>query len=437
MRRYFAIFLVISLMLSLLAGCSDAAVSSKEPTKNNHGDDTTTGDLNCEHTFAEDGWTISKESNCKEAGYQERKCQKCAYTERQELPLGDHSYLSGVCSVCGETAKSSEGLQFTSEYSKSTFSWTAYYVGMGECTDTVVIVPATVWDSGTETNIPVTGIGTFASFGSNVTDITFLSPITDMPEYFFCDASSLQRVVFAEGQTEIRKGTFSGNASIREVKLPTTLETIGAHAFSGTSLESVVIPGGVRVVEEKTFSDCKALKEVVLSDGVMSIMERSFENCTALERISIPASVNRIDAWAFYGCASLTELDLRCDVTALPALVCSGAKSLKTVTMGDKITSIGQGAFQNCFALETVTLSASLKTICKGAFSGCMALEYLELPASLTKIQEGAFDYASKLTELVYAGTVEQWKQIELENGWKGNCPATVVRCADGEVPLV
>lgn len=123
-------------------------------------------------------------------------------------------------------------------------------------------------------------------------------------------------------------------------------------------------------------------------------------------------------------------------IGAFPALMCSGAKSLKTVTMGDKITSIGQGAFQNCFALETVTLSSSLKTICEKAFSGCMALERLELPASLTKIQTGAFDYASKLTELVYAGTMEQWQQIELESGWKGDCPAAVVRCTDGEVPL-
>lgn len=438
MRRHFAFFVALSLILIFLVGCTETDDSAKESNNNHHNNEAATmGALNCEHTFSEDDWTISKESNCKAAGYKERKCQKCAYKEQQTLPKGEHSYLNGACSVCGLTVQSSKGLQFTSEYDKNKYSWSAYYVGMGECSDTVIIVPAKVWDNGVEMEIPVSGISNFASYSNNVTDITFLSPIMDMPEFFFSKQSSLQRVAFAEGQTTIWKGTFSGNTGICQVKLPTTLQTIGANAFSGTSLESIVVPGGVKVVEEKTFSNCKSLKDVVLSDGVLSISERAFENCTALERISVPASVNRIAGWAFYGCTGLTELDLRCDITAIPSLMCSGAKSLKTVTMGNKITIIGQGAFQNCVGLENVSLSDTLKTISKSAFSGCSALERLELPACLTKIQSGAFNYATKLSELVYAGTMEQWKQIELENGWKGDCPASVVRCVDGELPLI
>jgi|GEM_PF-3190813 len=433
MKRYFALLLALGMLLSLFAGCGKAEDSGRESPKD---DEVEVEKQDCEHSFAEDGWTVKKESTCEKAGYEERECSLCGEKEKRELPLGEHSYENGACTVCGEKSKGSEGLQFTSDYSKSTYTWNAYYLGMGECTDTVVTVPAEVYDNGVEQTIPVTGIATFASFGSDVTDITFLSAISDMPEYFFCDYPSLQRVAFAEGQTRIPEGTFAGNAGIREVKLPTTIESIGRHAFSGTSLESVVIPGGVRVVDEKTFYDCKALKELTLSEGVTQIRERAFESCTALERISIPATVERFEGWAFYGCESLRELDLRCAATGIPSLMCAGAKSLTSVIMGDQMTAIGQAAFQNCAALESITLSASLKTICKSAFSGCSALTRLELPESLTKIETGAFDYADALTELVYAGTVEQWEQIELESGWLGDSPATVVRCADGEVEL-
>ena len=433
MKRYFALILALGMLLSLLAGCGKAEDSGRESPKD---DEVKVEKQDCEHSYAEDGWTIGKESTCEKQGYEVRECSLCGDKEKRELPLGEHSYENGACTVCGEKSKGSEGLQFTSDYSKSTYTWTAYFLGMGECTDTVVTVPATAWDNGTESEIPVDGIATFATLGENVTELIFTSAIKHMPSYFFCDYSNLTRVQFAEGQTEIPDGSFSGNAGIREVNLPSTLESIGKHAFSGTSLESVVIPGGVRVVDEKTFYDCKALKEVTLSEGVTQIRERAFESCAALERISIPATVERIDGWAFYGCKSLTELDLRCEVTVIPSLMCSGAENLKTVTMGDKITRINQAAFQNCAARESITLSASLQTICKSAFSGCSALTRLELPESLTKIETGAFDYADELTELVYAGTVEQWEQIELESGWLGDSPATVVRCADGEVEL-
>lgn len=418
MKKTMVFLLILSILLSLMAGCSepDKDLSddpTKKPAGNNNQTQSTTvtnpGNQNCEHSFADDGWQIVQESTCKEQGYQERACQKCSYTERQELPLGDHAYTAGVCGVCGDTIPASQGLQFVTEYKH--YEWIAYFVGMGECTDTVVVVPAIV-DQGGE-KYPVSGIGMNAKFAENVTEITFLSPISDMPSFLFSNHAALTKITFAEGHSAIPQGTFSGCSALKEVILPSSLTGLGKNAFSGSALETITIPGGVQRLPEKLFDGCKALKTVILSEGLLRIDERAFQDCTALQSVTLPSTLNAIGGYAFYGCTALTEIVFSDALTSLSSFVCARAQSLKKVTLGDKVEIIGMCAFQNCFELEEITLPASVTSIARNAFSGCM-----------------------KLGTIVFEGTMEQWNQITKGADWNDYCPATVVKCSDGDVAI-
>ena len=422
MKKIIALLMIVCITMGLTAcGKAEPTEATKKPSSSKPTATTpsqivapttvaTTGNPECQHTFAEDAWQVVQVSTCKDAGYQARTCQNCAYTEQQELPLGDHSYSGGKCTVCGDTISASQGLVFVSEYSSN--QWVYYFMNMGTCTDTEVIVPAT--HKTEEGEYPVVGIGTFASFNENVTQITFLSPIYNMPTYFFGKYAALEKVVFAEGQQEIYEGSFSDSTSVKEVIIPSTVTEIGKHAFSkATALESIVLPAGVQLVNEKAFNGCSSLKKVTLSEGLLRIGERAFQDCTALEAIYMPNTVVNVDGYAFYGCSNLTTIVFSQNVTAIPSFACGGAKNLTNVTLGDKVTRINTCAFTNCFVLEEINLPATVTFIGKSAFSGCM-----------------------KLSTINFAGTMEQWKAIDLGADWNKYCTATVVHCADGDVPL-
>ena len=49
-----------------------------------------------------DGWTISKEATCTEAGQKVRLCSRCNYMESKEIEATGHDYVDGTCTKCGQ-----------------------------------------------------------------------------------------------------------------------------------------------------------------------------------------------------------------------------------------------------------------------------------------------------------------------------------------------
>ena len=70
-----------------------------------------------------------------------------------------------------------------------------------------------------------------------------------------------------------------------------------------------MLPGSVRIIHEKAFSDCENLKEMILPEGVEQIGIAAFEN-TGLEKLSLPDSLTFIADLAFAGCEYITWLRL-------------------------------------------------------------------------------------------------------------------------------
>lgn len=104
-----------------------------------------------------------------------------------------------------------------------------------------------------------------------------------------------ESVVVPEGVIEIGRNCFSGNTTMKEISLPSTLKTIGNSAFSSTgSLVSVTIPGSVTKMGNMVFLGSAVLEEVVIEDGVVTIGTSAFQNCKALKRVVLPASVTEI-----------------------------------------------------------------------------------------------------------------------------------------------
>lgn len=93
-------------------------------------------------------------------------------------------------------------------------------------------------------------------------------------------------------------------------------------------------------------------------------------------------------------------------------------------------------AFECCLKLTSITIPEGVTFIDDWEFDCCSNLTSITIPASVTSIGYFAFCECSKLNMITYAGTVEQWNAIQLENNWNETVPATEVVCSNGKVAL-
>jgi len=126
----------------------------------------------------------------------------------------------------------------------------------------------------------------------------------------------------------------------RDVIIPPKLgvNRIGAKAFAGAPINSVVIPMGVASIDEQAFRGCSFLKTVRLPNTLASLGRRAFFNCFLLENINIPISLLVIEDGAFFNCSSLKE-----------------------VTIPDTLRSLGSRAFSGCLGMEKISISRRTK----------------------------------------------------------------------------
>lgn len=124
--------------------------------------------------------------------------------------------------------------------------------------------------------------------------------------------------------------------------------SIAASAFSGKELlGEVIIPEGVKTIENAAFSNCKDLKVVVIPDSVTYIGESAFQGCESLEYVII----------------------------------------------GNGVKVIGDIAFKDCTSLKVVSMGSAVETVGAGAFFGCPELKFVRVPEAVGNIESLAFGF--------------------------------------------
>ena len=276
--------------------------------------------------------------------------------------------------------------------------------------------------------------------------------------------STVEEIVLRDGVTDIGTKAFYMNYSnLRKVRLPSTLKTIGANAFTAcqelrrigpnpdqedglvlpgeisvissrafmqTGLRTAQIPGTVTLVDSEAFLNCYALTEVNFGEGVKTIGTNAFAN-TSIGEISLPASLTQLSFVSnadgkgylkhpFFG-TDLKKITLggANGITSIPQYMFineMGDSSLEEVVLRDGLKYIGENGFSGCKKLKKVTLPTTLLTVGNSAFVGCSALKKvgldpdhqvygLEIPEGVTTLYNRAFASCGINTARI-AGTV-------------------------------
>lgn len=122
--------------------------------------------------------------------------------------------------------------------------------------------------------------------------------------------------------------------------LPESIDSVGQNCFGNCkNLETVHLPGTLRILSYCMFDGCANLKNVFINRGKLQVISNfAFIDCTSLNSFAIPSTVTVIGMNIFRGCSGLSE-----------------------IALGNQLVRIGNGAFWDCNLLETVTMNKKTK----------------------------------------------------------------------------
>ncbi len=215
------------------------------------------------------------------------------------------------------------------------------------------------------------------------------------------------------GVTHIRDGVFSGDdiaayTGLKEVRLPATLEYIGAYAFCRSGLTSVTIPAGVTGIGDYAFADTAVTEIIMLSSGKTTVGAHAFDAPT-LRRVAAEGIMVNVSADTF-GSAfdGYTKKDGCYYVgnSNNPYLILVKADNQRSYTLPGGVKQIANYAFDGCDKLASIDIPDAVEHIGAFAFNQCTSLYRVKLGSGVKTIEGCAFDGCRKLYEVVNASSL-------------------------------
>ena len=289
------------------------------------------------------------------------------------------------------SSKPSEGLVFiTNDYNKGV----CWLGGMGTCTDTNVVIPATSPEGDSLVSILQN-----AFYKTDITTVVIPDSVTVIDSWAFSDCTKLIGVKFGNGLEEINGWAFQDCTSLKYITLPESLLEIHNNAFSGcTSITSFNITKNLKYISSSALPP--SLTSITIDPENTHF--RMENDCL----IEIATYYNTV-------------------LYALPNGV---------IPTDENVKAIGSYAFSKHNDLVSVVIPSNIHTIESSAFDGCENLTAVTIPTSVKHIGGWVFSKCSKLTSINYQGTMEQWLEIEFMGDWDKNMPSYTVHCTDGDI---
>ncbi len=182
-------------------------------------------------------------------------------------------------------------------------------------------------------------------------------------------------------------------------------------------VEKVVLADGITEIASEAFEGFTSLTEVIIPDTVTALDDKIFVDCVKLSHVVIPASVTSFADSAdmyfigfgmplFWNCPLLTTagpIGSGCNIefgwtNSIPASAFLGCDSLQSVILPEGIERIGDGAFGFTY-LSSVTLPNSVKVLEDYAFLGCRRLTQVNIPAGVLRLGTESGQESSVFTE--------------------------------------
>jgi len=463
MKKLISIFLICLILVFGFVSCSNSEADSES---NENSEQNQTGSGNNENVEKPDDGNSNPNTHehipgaatrenevaatCEKAGSYDEivRCIECDMEVSKEtklIPTVPHNYENYICAWCNDEIIPSEGLAFTSNG-----DGTCYVSGIGNCTDTDIVIPLTspegdkvvcIGNMNLDLN-SVVGEYAFASC-ENITSVIITENVTEIGDYSFVFCTKLAEVVMSNNVISIGPNAFSMCYKLTSITMSNGLTSIGSGTFlECTSLLNINIPASVTKIESDAFRYCTSLLNVTCAKGskLKSIGDSAFYKCQNLVSVTFDKDnkLEYIGSLAFYNCKSLESISISDTVTEIGFRAFTTCEGINSFYVGDNNTSyksidgnlytkdgttllkyavgksneifvippevekIEYAAFENCKSLVSITCAegSRLNKLEGAVFAGCSSITKIELPDSVTIIGENAFGGCSSLVNI-------------------------------------
>lgn len=254
-------------------------------------------------------------------------------------------------------------------------------------------------------------------------NITIPSNVTTIGKYAFADANirykhntdytygnsgSITSVIIPEGVKKIDEGAFYRCNNLNNIKIPSSVTKIEASAFYNTTWINSLRANNQFVIVNNILIDdgMRAVGDVTIPSNVVSISGRAFQENQGITSLKIPGSVKEIGKEAFIFCPKLKSIEISSGLTSIGDSSFSMCNNLSEISIPDSVVNIDKYAFSMCDNLSKVRLSKNIKTIKMGTFDMCKNLTNIDIPSGVTQIGDNAFGACYKLTKVRFPASV-------------------------------
>lgn len=151
-------------------------------------------------------------------------------------------------------------------------------------------------------------IGETAFFGCrSLASINIPPSVKVVRSSAFTDCRCLKRLAFPEGLIEIQDGAFE-NCSLEQIKLPSTLRTIGRSAFAENLLVAFNLPDSLESIGPNAFQECEAITCARIPPLVTTLPEQAMHSCLSMFNLELPEGIERMAKDSLANCDSLRNV---------------------------------------------------------------------------------------------------------------------------------
>lgn len=280
-----------------------------------------------------------------------------------------------------------------------------------------------------------------------VKSITIPDSVTNLNRDAFHDCTLLEEVIFPPKLRTIETDCFRGCTSLKKLELPEGLVEIDPNIISRCyNLSSLTLPSTLRTIKGTLgFRGNYSLKEFIFRGTIEELVEIDARNLWQFENFrGVQCSDGffprpdylLLDSGVFGNNRMAESITIQEGLEVIGRRAFSTYKKLKHISLPYTLKIIDPYAFSQCYSLENIELPVSLETIGFCAFQDCRRLTKIHIPNSIEAIGDNAFGGCINLSEIIYDGTKEQWEKITLGTRIARWTLASVIKCADGEIPL-
>ena len=248
--------------------------------------------------------------------------------------------------------------------------------------------------------LPVKYIGKNAFSGCSIESVKIPGTVEEIGAQAFSSCQVLSKVVLEEGIKTLGDGVFYDSFSVNDIQFPKSLVMIGENCFLGTlwydnqsKMENIYIGNILYEYYQKNDETDNSLS---ISEGTVSIASGAFKDVENINEIILPDSLKYISDYAF-----------------------SNMDELKYVDFNENVEYIGKYAFKGCGALERITIPGNVKVINTGMFADCKNLRYVEFSEGTSIIMQNVFNLNNKLEGVFIPNSVKSISPMLFDNSNK------------------